>query len=114
MDRIRAIFRMIFRVLFNVRFCERCGGAIWHKNLTRCPHCDFRMRDADEKSWGLFALGLLPAVGLIIGIVAAIVCRAKGKKRKAKSALVGALVGLLLVGVLVGGALLSPTLFPEL
>lgn len=97
MERIRAIFRMIFVTLFNVSFCERCGGAIWHQNLTRCPHCDFRMRDADEKSRGLFALGMIPVIGLISGIIAAIVCAAKGKKNKAKSALLGAFVGLLLL-----------------
>lgn len=97
MDRIRAIFRIIFTTLFNVCYCERCGGAIWAKNVTRCPHCDFRMRDANEKSWGLFALGLIPVIGFIVGIIAAIVCAAKGKSRKAKSAISGALIGLLLV-----------------
>ena len=99
MDRIRAIFRIIFITLFNVRYCERCGGAIWAKNVTRCPHCDFRMRDANEKSWGLFALGLIPVIGFIVGIIAAIVCAAKGKSRKAKSAISGALIGLLLVAI---------------
>ena len=99
MDRIRAIFRIIFITLFNVRYCERCGGAIWAKNVTRCPHCDFKMRDANEKSWGLFALGLIPVIGFIVGIIAAIVCAAKGKSRKAKSAISGALIGLLLVAI---------------
>ena len=97
MERIRAIFRMIFITLFNVRFCERCGGAIWAKNVTRCPHCDFKMRDANEKSWGLFALGLIPVIGFITGVIAAIVCAAKGQSRKARSALSGAFIGLLLV-----------------
>ena len=99
MDRIRAIFRIIFITLFNVRYCERCGGAIWAKNVTRCPHCDFKMRDANEKSWGLFALGLIPVIGFIAGVIAAIVCAAKGKSRKAKSAISGALIGLLLVAI---------------
>ena len=101
MERIKAIFRMIFKTLFNVRFCERCGGVIWVDSITRCPHCDFRVRDADEKSWGLFALGLIPVVGLISGIIAFFVCRSKGKKRKAKSAISGAFLGLLLT-VIVG------------
>ena len=99
MERIRAIFRMIFVTLFDVSYCERCGGVIWHKDLTRCPHCDFRMRDADEKSRGLFALGMIPVVGLITGIIISIVCAARGKKRKAKSAISGALLGLLLLAI---------------
>ncbi len=97
MERIKAIFRVIFKTLFNVRFCERCGGAIWAERLTRCPHCDFRMRNANEKSWGLFALGLIPVVGLISGIIAFFVCRSRGKDRKAKSALNGAICGFLLL-----------------
>ena len=97
MDRIMWIFKNIFITLFNVRYCERCGKSIWNSNLTRCPRCDFRMRDADEKSWGLFALGLIPVVGLISGIIASIVCSKKGYKRKAKSALSGAIWGLVLL-----------------
>ncbi len=99
MERIKAIFRNIFRVLFNVRYCERCGGVIWTEKVTRCPHCDFRMRNADEKSWGLFALGLIPVVGLISGIIACVVCSSRGKKRKAKSAISGAILGLVLLAV---------------
>ena len=57
------------------------------------------MRDADEKSWGLFALGMIPAIGFLIGIIAAIVCAAKKKPRKAKSAISGAFAGLGILAV---------------
>ena len=100
MDRIRNLFRTLFNFFFNVDYCERCGHVIWNKNQTRCHHCDFRRRDANEKSWGLFAVGLvLPVIGSIIGIIAAIVCSKKGLNRKAKSAVGGALLGLLLWGL---------------
>ncbi len=99
MERIKAIFRMIFKTLFNVRFCERCGGVIWVDSITRCPHCDFRVRDADERSWGLFALGLIPVIGLISGIIAGCVCSSRGKKRKARSAFSGAALGFALTAL---------------
>ena len=59
------------------------------------------MRDANEKSWGLFALGMLPGIGIIVGIVAAIVCAIKGKTRKASSAISGVFAGLGLLAVAV-------------
>ena len=107
MERLFAIFKLIISALFNVSYCERCGGVIWNKNITRCPHCDFKVRGADEKSWGLFALGMIPGVGLIAGLIAGIVCAAKGKKRKAKSAFSGMAVGILLVAAAVVLALLA-------
>ena len=103
MERIRAIFAYIFNVIFRVRYCERCGRSIWTKDLTRCPRCDFRMRDANEKSWGLFALSMIPVIGVIVGIIAAIVCAIKGKPRKASSAISGVFAGL---GVLAVAAVL--------
>lgn len=107
MENLVWYFKEFFVKLFGICYCERCGKAIWRSEITRCPRCDFRIRNADEKCWGLFALGLIPVIGLISGIIASIVCAKRGKKRKAKSAISGALLGLLLLVIAAVLALLA-------
>ena len=96
MGYIRLLFNSIMKALFNVKFCEYCGSWL-RKDEVRCTDCGCLVRDADVKSWGLFAIALMffPA-----GIVISIVCAAKKKKKKAKSALIGTLCSLLMCAVL--------------
>ena len=103
MGYLRLLFNNFLRLFFNVKFCEYCGSWL-RKDEVRCSDCGSLVRGSDVKSLGLFTVGLMffPA-GLIISIV----CLAKKKKKKAKSAFLGSLCSLGLCAVLGAVALMQ-------
>ncbi len=82
-------------MLNSARYCVNCGKGLRFKTRD-CPWCGTRVENPDKSDKKFFALGLIPVIGWIIGLILFFALQNE-YPRKADSAAKGVITGVVAI-----------------